>query len=94
MPRIDKGINIFFNREIRPTWTKAWEEKDSALRTRYQGCQQRLAEHSKALPMLNVGDRVAVQNQSGSKPNKWDRTGTIVEVRDFDKYIVKVDGSG
>ena len=37
MPRINKSVNIFFNREVRPTWTKAWEEKELALRTRYQG---------------------------------------------------------
>ena len=35
-----------------------------------------------------------IQNQSGTKPTKWDRSGTIVEVRDFNKYVVKVDGSG
>ena len=94
MPRIDKSINIFHNKEVRPTWTKAWEEKEIALRTRYQGSQESLAEHSKALPSLEVGHRVAIQNQTGSKPTKWDRTGTVLEVRDFDKYIVKVDGSG
>lgn len=94
MPRVDKSVNIFFNSHVRPTWTKAWEEKELALRTRYQSCQKRLAEHSKALPSLEVGDRVSVQNQTGNKPTKWDRTGTIVEIRDFDKYIVKVDGSG
>ncbi len=35
-----------------------------------------------------------IQNQHGPKPTKWNRSGVIVEVRDFDKYIVKVDGSG
>ena len=94
MPRIDKSISIFHNKEVRPTWTKAWEEKEIALRTRYQGSQKSLAEHSKALPNLEAGQRVAIQNQTGSKPTKWDRTGTVLEVRDFDKYIVKVDGSG
>ena len=94
MPRIDKTINIFFNKAVKPTWTDAWEKKELAMRTRYQGCQKRLAEHSKSLPNLDVGDRVSVQNQSGNKPNKWDRSGTVVEIRDFDKYIVKVDGSG
>ena len=93
MPRVDKSVSIFFNSNVRPTWTKAWEEKELAQRTRYQSCQKRLAEHSKALPSLEVGDRVSLQNQAGNKPAKWGRTGTIVELRDFDKYIVKVDGS-
>ena len=94
MPRLDKSINVFHNTNVRPAWTKAWEEKEVALRARYQGCQQRLAEHSKALPPLEVGDRVSLQNQTGHKPIKWDRTGKIVEVRNFDKYVIKVDGSG
>ena len=40
------------------------------------------------------GPHVSIQNQSGKKPAKWDRTGTIVETRDCDKYVIKVDGSG
>ena len=94
MPRIDKTINIFFNKSVKPTWTDAWEKKEVAMRTRYQGCQKRLSEHSKSLPNLDVGDRVSIQNQHGHRPTKWDRSGIVVEIRDFDKYVVKVDGSG
>ena len=93
-PRINKKENIFFNAQFRTSWRDAWKQKEMALRTRYQGCQKRLEEHSKALPPLRVGDRVSIQNQYGRRPNKWERTGTIVEERDFDKYVVKVDGSG
>lgn len=35
-----------------------------------------------------------IQNQNGNHPQKWDRIGTIVEVLNFDQYVVKVDGSG
>ena len=35
-----------------------------------------------------------VQNQTGNHPTKWDRTGTIVEVRQFHQYLVRMDGSG
>ena len=42
----------------------------------------------------NPTQQVAIQNQSGRRPTKWDRTGTIVEKRGFDKYVVRVDGSG
>ena len=94
LPRINKKENIFFNEQFRASWRDAWKQKELALRTRYQGCQKRLEEHSKALPPLRVGDRVSIQNQYGRRPNKWERTGTIVEERDFDKYVVKVDGSG
>ena len=94
LPRIDKKENIFFNSKFQSTWRDAWKQKELALRSRYQGCQKRLEEHSKALPPLCVGDRVAIQNQYGKRPNKWERSGTIMEVRDFDKYVTKVDGSG
>ena len=94
LPRINKKENIFFHEQFRASWRDAWKQKELALRTRYQGCQKRLEEHSKALPPLRVGDRVSIQNQYGRRPNKWERTGTIVEERDFDKYVTKVDGSG
>ena len=35
-----------------------------------------------------------IQNQVGPHPTKWDRTGIVVEVRQFDQYVVRVDGSG
>ncbi|KAK3769237.1 hypothetical protein RRG08_005184 [Elysia crispata] len=41
-----------------------------------------------------VGDYVRIQNQIGSYPLKWDKTGRVIEVRQFDQYAVKVDGSG
>ena len=41
-----------------------------------------------------VGDHVRIQNQVGPSPLKWDKTGTIKKVRQFDQYVVRVDGSG
>ena len=29
----------------------------------------------------------------GPYPTKWDRTGVVIEVRQFDQYLIKVDGS-
>ena len=37
---------------------------------------------------------VRIQNQTGPHPTKWDKTGMVVEVRQFDQYVVRVDGSG
>ncbi|XP_014670775.1 PREDICTED: uncharacterized protein K02A2.6-like [Priapulus caudatus] len=39
-------------------------------------------------------DSVRIQNQTGPHPNKWDKTGSIVEVRQHDQYAIKIDGSG
>jgi hypothetical protein len=34
-----------------------------------------------------------VQDQSTHKPGRWTKTGKIVEVLEFDSYLVKIDGS-
>ena len=49
-------------------------------------------EHIKQLPPLRVGDHTCIQNQTG--PTKWDKTGIVIEVRQFDQYNVRIDGSG
>jgi hypothetical protein len=94
LPRVDKNMNVFHNAKLRPEWREAWRQKEEALRSRYHGCQQHLGEHSRDLPPLATGDKVSIQNQTDRRPTKWERTGTIVEVRDHNKYLVKVDGSG
>eukprot|EP00111_Clytia_hemisphaerica_P018821 TCONS_00055645-protein len=51
--------------------------------------------HTKQLPPLKIGDHVRVQNKCcGPHPHKWDKTGKVVEVHQFDKYTVRMDGSG
>ena len=79
---------------IRPTWRKAWQEKESALRQRYHRTSESLREHSQPLRPLAVGDRCYVQNQTGNFPRRWDRSGTVVEDLGHDSYNVKIDGSG
>ena len=53
-----------------------------------------LQEHTRVLPQLQVGDKVFVQNQVGTNPTRWDLTGVITEVKQFDQYIIKLDHSG
>ncbi|KXJ23386.1 Retrovirus-related Pol polyprotein from transposon opus [Exaiptasia diaphana] len=43
---------------------------------------------------LATGDREFLQNQRGPHPNKWDRSGLVVESAGNDQYRVKIDGSG
>ena len=50
-------------------------------------------EHTKRLPPLRVGDHVRIQNQTGLHPTKWDKTGVVIQVRQFDQYNVRIDGS-
>ena len=55
---------------------------------------EKLCEHTRRLPPLAMGDTVRIQNQTGNHPLKWDKTGRVVEVRQFDQYLVRVDESG
>ncbi|CAL4067943.1 unnamed protein product, partial [Meganyctiphanes norvegica] len=74
-------------------WLEALNAREAALRNRHVRTHERLSEHTRRLPPLRVGDHVRLQNQTGNFPLKWDRTGIIVEVRQFDQYLVKTDGS-
>ena len=40
-------------------------------------------EHTCALPPLDVGDIMSVQNQTGRHKLKWDGSGVVVEVLPF-----------
>ena len=76
------------------TWRETLDAREEALRNRHIKQGERLSEHTKRLPPLAIGDCVRIQNQIGHYPLKWDNTGVIIEVRQFDQYAVKVDGSG
>lgn len=80
--------------EPHPTWVDTLNKREEALRNRHMQAAERWAQHTKQLPPLCVGDHVRVQNQTGHHPLKWDKTGRIVEVRQFDQYAVRIDGSG
>ena len=36
---------------------------------------------------------VFIQNQEGNYPCRWDKRGQVIEVKGYDQYIIKVDGS-
>ena len=74
-------------------WSDTLNSREEALRNRHMQAQERLSEHTRRLPPLKVGDHVRIQNQMGHYPLKWDKTGIIVEVRQYDQYLVKTDGS-
>ena len=80
--------------EPHPTWKSTLQDREIALRNRHMKFHEQLSEHTRHLPPLRVGDTVRIQNQVGPHPTKWDKTGLVVEVRQFDQYVVRVDGSG
>ena len=76
------------------TWRETLMAREEALRNRHMKDAERLKEHTKRLPQLSVGDHVRIQNQVGPHPLKWDKTGIVIAVRQFDQYAIRVDGSG
>ena len=80
--------------KMNPEWHKILRLRELTLARRYHRRGQKLTEHTRKLQSLEVGVTVAVQNQHGINPKWWDTTGTVVEVQKFDKYVVKMDGSG
>ena len=75
-------------------WLVTKEQRELALAKRYARQEEVWSEHTKALAELPVGAQVSVQNQTGNKPKRWDRTGTIVETLPHQQYKVRMDGSG
>ena len=68
-----------------PTWQDTKRKREDALRNRHMKGAEQWSEHTKLLPPLRVGDSVRLQNQVGPHPKKWDHTGTVVDVRQYDQ---------
>ena len=87
-------VEKYKNPDIRPMWRDAWRSKETALRTRFTRSMERLNTKARNLAPLCPGERVFVQNQTGSHPTKWDRSGIVMDAQGNDQYLVKIDGSG
>ena len=78
-------------RRFRREWIELADNRERAL-------TQRLISNTKPttrrdLDELKVGDSVAVQNQHGSHPLHWEKTGSVVEGLPNRQYRVVIDGS-
>ena len=79
--------------ELRREWKETLLNREKAMARRHLRRGQELSEHTRKLASLVVGQPVSIQNQTGNQPKKWANTGTVVEVKEFDQYVVMVDGS-
>ena len=79
--------------KIRPEWLMVAEDRERALAKRNIMNMERYNEHTRELPELQVGDSVALQNQTGPRPNKWEKTGVIIEKLPNRQYTIRTDGS-
>ena len=76
------------------TWKDKLEYREKTMAQRHNAHHEARSEHTTKLVPLETGMKVFIQNQTGNKPRRWDKTRTVMEFKDFDQYLVKVDGSG
>ena len=69
-------------------------DRESALAKRAARAKEELTRGTRDLGKLTLGDNVRVRNQTGEKPTRWDDTGVVVKVKEFDQYLVKMDRTG
>ena len=82
------------NLELHPEWRITMDQREIALARRHTTRQATLEEHTKKLVPLKLGMVVSVQNQKENKPKRWDCSGIVVEVKEHDQYLIKMDGTG
>ena len=78
----------------REEWRLLARDRESALAKRAARNSEELTRGTRDLGKLTLGAHVRVQNQTREKPTRWDNTGVVVEVKGFDQYVVKMDGTG
>ena len=77
-------------------WITDRESRELAMKHRIHLGRERWTQKTKELPDIKVGQHVNIQNQRGSGKiaKRWDRTGVVVEDLGYQKYRVRIDGSG
>ena len=77
-------------------WVDNAEKRELALKKRLYRGLERWSEHTKSQGTLQPGQNVYIQNQRGvgKASKRWDRSGVVLENKGYDKYSVRVDGSG
>ena len=79
--------------EPKQEWGLVREYREKALARRLERDGARLEKYTKQLKPIPIGGAVAVQNQSGQFPKKWGKSGVVVDNLDYDKVVVRLDGS-
>ena len=93
LPILPKEKMFINNEYIDPRWRIIWRKREEAMQEMFNRNLEKVSKSSRHLKPLKVGQHVLIQNQMGPHPLRWDRTGVIVDCKEFDQYIVKVHGS-
>ena len=75
-------------------WKDLAAKKEDCFLRRHYAKAEDLTAHSKHLSKLQPGDHVYVQDQTGTTPRRWNKSGIVLECLPHDSLLVKIDGSG
>ena len=77
-------------------WITDRDSRELAMKHRVHLGMERWSAQTKGLSALKVGQHVTIQNQHGAGKiaKRWDRTGVVIEDLGYNKYRVRIDGSG
>ena len=73
-------------------WVRLSDQREQALARRGNTLKDEWNKKTKSFPPLMLGDDVLIKNQSGNHPTRWDKRGVVVECKEFDQYMIRIDG--
>ena len=76
------------------TWRELLDHREQAMAKRHVAGREQWTAHTKDLPPIMVGDSLFLHNLVGNNPRRWERTGWVVQCKQFDQYSVKLDWTG
>ena len=74
-------------------WSVTQEYRECTLAKKRESDGVRWTAKTKDLDEIEVGTHVAIQNQTGRNPNKWDNTGVVLGSKPNSQVLVRTDGS-
>ena len=74
-------------------WSVTQEYRERTLAKKRESDDKKWREKTRHLKDLEVGTPVAIQNQTGNNPSKWDKTGIVLENKSHSQIMIREDGS-
>ena len=74
-------------------WVVTQKYRERTLAVKRKLDDNRWSQRTRDLEDLQVGTPVSIQNQTGNHPNKWDKTGIILDNKPNSQVVIRVDGS-
>ena len=78
---------------IHPYWSEQIQKHQSNRMLHHKKLAARYDQHTRLLKPLQVGQQVAIQDQSGSS-KRWSRTGEVIETLANRKYRIRLHDTG